>query len=174
MTQLLPFTTPAVLLDANSGEFVVDLPTSPPRCVKLCRLTKKAHASAMVLMQGPNEIQTSTLEGLLPELSQLIINVNETEVQRKIRKDGQIKCKKISMKDRLAEYDDGLHDADLKIEPLLEQPGEKNLRTIQQNAGQFPRSCILQMLWHPDVPTSCVIWWTDDIMSLGLPGLKGT
>ena len=69
----------------------------------------------------------------------------------------------------MAELDDDLHREILLTEPLLELPGERNLKTIIGYPEQSPCSCLAEMIYYPFRPTTYILWDVKDIMKTGLP-----
>ena len=71
--------------------------------------------------------------------------------------------------DRLAELDDALHKEILLTEPLLELPGERNLKTILGYPEQSPCSCLAEIIYYPARPTTYIFWDVQEIVKMGLP-----
>ena len=69
--------------------------------------------------------------------------------------------------------DDALHKEILLTEPLLELPGERNLKTILGYPEQSPCSCLAEMICYPVRPTTYIFWDVQDIMKNGLPPSNG-
>ena len=54
----------------------------------------------------------------------------------------------------MAELDDDTHREILLTEPLLELPGERNLKIVVGYPEQSPCSCLAEMIYYPARPTT--------------------
>ena len=64
---------------------------------------------------------------------------------------------------------DAIHEKMMKLEPLLEASGERNLRSIDLTHKECPCHCRAQTMWYPDHANLCLIWDVEEIRSIGLP-----
>ena len=67
------------------------------------------------------------------------------------------------------EENDTIREKMMHLEPLLEESGERNLRSIEITHGECPCHCLAQTVWYPDHANLCLIWDVEEIRSLGLP-----
>ena len=56
------------------------------------------------------------------------------------------------------EENDVTHEKMMKLEPLLEASGERNLRSINLAHGERPCHCLAQTVWYPEHSNLCLIW----------------
>ena len=61
------------------------------------------------------------------------------------------------------------HEKMMKLEPLLEASGERNLRSIEITHGECPCHCLAQTVWYPEHSNHCLVWDVEEIRSIGLP-----
>ena len=57
----------------------------------------------------------------------------------------------------------------LEFESWLETLGERNLRSINLTHGDYPCHYLAQALWYPEQSNLCLIWYIEEIRSVGLP-----
>ena len=67
------------------------------------------------------------------------------------------------------EENDAMQERMMKLEPLLEALGERNLRSIDITHGECPCHCLAQTVWYPDHANLCLICDVEEIRSIGLP-----
>ena len=67
------------------------------------------------------------------------------------------------------EENDTTNEKMMELELLLEDSGERNLRSIDITHGECPCHCLAQTLWYPDYSNLCLAWDVEEIRSVGLP-----
>ena len=116
---LISSITHLVLLEAEHGGLVLDQTFTPPRCMGFSRFTPAVHQKRKMLMKNPGTKSGSELKKINPGLKE-VAKGNRPEMSSNNRR----------LEDKLVELDDVLHKDILLTEPLLELPGERNLKTI--------------------------------------------
>ena len=61
------------------------------------------------------------------------------------------------------------HEKMMELKPLLEDSGERNLRSINLTNGEIPCHCLAQTVWYPEHSNLCLIWDVEEVRSIGLP-----
>ena len=152
-----------MLLEAESGGLTLDQTFTPPKCMGLSRFTADAQQRCEVLTKNPIDKSSGDLRRTNPLLRELTTG-NRAEKSNTNRK----------QEHKLAEVlNDNLHKEVLRTEPLLELPGERNLKTILGYPEQSPCSCLAEMIYYPARPTTYVFWDVQEIVKLGLPPPDG-
>ena len=124
----------------------------------LSRFTSAAQQKCEMLMKSPITKSGSELKKINPGLKE-VTKGNRPEISSNNTK----------QEDKLAELDDALHKEILLTKPLLELPGERNLKTILGYPEQSPCSCLAEIIYYPARPTTYVFWDVQEIVKWGCP-----
>ena len=141
----VPIITHLYVASAEDGETVVDLSLSPPDALRLSRLTPQAHQTAQVLMKGKGEYTQRRAAELVTDL----VDLTQCNVTEYCRAKLSSPTKRASDDSRPKDLEESLLEVVLLIEPTMELPGEKIVKTIRAKPGQFPCSCIATMILRP-------------------------
>ena len=98
-------------------------------------------------MKSPSTKSGTELKRIIPELKE-VARGNRPEIGSDNRK----------LEDKLAELDAALHREILLTEPLLELPGERNLKTVLGYPEQGPCSCLADMIYYKARPITYIFW----------------
>ena len=71
-----------------------------------------------------------------------------------------------STKEKKAELEDATNKEVLLTEPLLDFPGELNLKTIPGYPEQRPCSCLAEMIYYPARLTTYIFWDEEELMKI--------
>ena len=57
----------------------------------------------------------------------------------------------------------------MEVEPLVEASGKRNWRSIMLTHDEFTCHCLLQTWWYPKHSNLMLIWYSGELLSMGLP-----
>ena len=63
---------------------------------------------------------------------------------------------------------DEVHRAMMEVEPLMEDSGKRNWRSIMLTHDEFPCHCLLQTWCYPERSNLVLIWDSGELLSMGL------
>ena len=151
------------MVEVSSQRILIDKAFSVPKSVRLARMSHPSHRLLRkILGTVPGEQRDNLSEILQEELLSL-----EGEKTSDFERQNTI-GKPISSTPALEE-NDVKHEKMMKLEPLLEASGERNLRSINLTHGECPCHCLARTVWYPEQSNLCMIWDVEEIRSIGLP-----
>ena len=148
-----PMWEPLSIAHGNGGgiqpRILVDKAFSVPKCVRLAPMSHHSHRILRKILGTVPRAQRDDLSEIWGEelLSLGDENTSNFEKQNAIGKPmNSVPAQ---------EENDMTHEKMMKLEPLLEASGERNLRNIEITHGDCPCHCLAQTVWYPEHSNLC-------------------
>ena len=151
------------MVEVSSQRVLIDKAFSVPKCVILARMSHHSHKLLRKIRGAVPKEQKDDLSEIWGEELLGLESENTSDQGR------QNVVGKPAVGAPSSEEVDVIHEKMMKLEPLLEASGERNLRSIDLTHGDCPCHCLAQTVWYPDRANLCLIWDIEEIKSLGLP-----
>ena len=151
------------MVEVSSQRVLIDKAFSVPKCVRLARMSHHSHRLLRKIRGTVPKEQRDDLSEIWGEELLGLEGENTSDHER------QDVIGKPTGGAANLEQNDATHEKMMELEPLLEAPGERNLRSIDLTHGECPCHCLAQTVWYPDHANLCLIWDVEEIRSLGLP-----
>ena len=150
------------MVEAFSQRELIDTAFSVPKCVRLARMSHQSHRLLQKMLGVVPGDRREDLSEIWGEQPLSLETENTSDFDRK-----SANGKATSNTQALDEI--GVTQAKMMVfEPLLEASGERNLRSINLTHGEYPCHCLAQKVWYPEQSNLCLIWDTEEILSIGL------
>ena len=126
------------MVEVSSQRILVDKAFSVPNCVRLTRIWHHSHRLLRKILGTVPKAQRDDLSEIWGEELLSLGDVNRSDFER------QKAIGKPMGNYPMPEEDDVVHEKMMELEPLLEDSGERNLRSIEITHGECPRHCLAQ------------------------------
>ena len=151
------------MVEASCQGVLNDKAFSIPKCVRLARMSYHSHKLLRKVLGAVPEDQRENLSEVWGEELLSLESENTIDFER------QDTIGKAMNSAPAMEENDVTHEKMVEFEPLLENSGERNLRSINLTHGECPCHCLAQTVWYPEHSNICLIWDVEKIRSVGLP-----
>ena len=142
------------MVEVSSQRILVEKAFSVPKCVRLARMSHHSHRLLRkILGTVPRAHRDDDLSEIWGEELFSLEGENTSDYER------QNEIGKPMNSVPVQEENDMTHEKMLKLEPLLEASGERNLRSIEITHGEFPCHCLAQTVWYPEHSNLCLWMW---------------
>ena len=151
------------MVKASNQRVLIDKAFSIPKCVRLARLSHHSHRLLKKILRAVlGDQRENSIEILGEELL-------SSEIENTIDFERQNTIGKALNSDPAMEENDVTHEKMMKLEPLLEASGKRNLRSINLTHGDCPCHCLSQKVWYPEHSNICLTWDVEEVRPTGLP-----
>ena len=150
------------MVEVSSQRVLIDKAFSVPKCVRLARMSHHSHRLLRKIRETAPREQRDDLSEIWGEELLGLEGENMSDPERQ-----NMTGKPMNSAPNLEE-NDAMHEKMIELEPLLEAPGERNLRSIDITHGECPCHCLAQTVWYTDHANLCLIWDKEEIRSIGL------
>ena len=150
------------IVEVYSQSILIDKAFSVPKCVRLARMSHHSHRLLRKILGTVPREQRDDLSEVWQEIL-CLEGENTSDFER------QNTTGKPMSSAPAQEENDMTHEKMMELEPLLEAPGVRNLRSIDITHGECPYHCLAQTVWYPEHSILCLVWDVEEIRSFGLP-----
>ena len=151
------------MVEVSSQRILVDKAFSVPKCVRLGRMSHHSQRLLRKILGMVPKAQRDDLSKIWREELLSLGDENRSDFER------HNAIGKPMGNVPMPEEDDVVHKKTMKLEPLLEASGVRNLRSIEITHGECPCHCLAQRVWYPEHTNLCLVWDVEEIWSIGLP-----
>ena len=152
-----------VAVDVKSTRTIVDQAFSVPKCVRLTRMSEKSHELLCKMFSAVPERTKEELESILGKKFMGYVSGNFSDFERQKQRGSTVTDY------NTVDENDEVHRVMMKVERLLEASGKRNWRSIMLTHDEFPCHCLLQTWWYPKRSNLMLIWYSGELLSMGLP-----
>ena len=152
-----------VAVDVKSTRKLVDQAFSVPKCVRLTRMSEKSYELLCKMFSAVPERTKEELESILGRKFMGYVGGNFSYFERQKQRGSTV------TNYNTVDENDEVHRVMMEVEPLLEASGKRNWRSIMLTHDEFPCHCLLQTWWSPERSNLVLIWYSGELLSMGLP-----
>ena len=152
-----------VAVDVKSTRTIVDQAFSVPKCVRLARMSEKSYELLFKMFSAVPERTKEELESILGKKFMGYVSGNFSDFRRQKQRGSTVTDY------NTVDKNDEVYRVMMEVEPLLEDSGKRNWRSIIMTHDEFLCHCWLQTWWYPKRSNLVLIWDSGELLSMGLP-----
>ena len=141
----------------------MDQAISVPKCVRLARMSEKFYELLSKTFSAVPGRTKEKLESILRRKFMGYASGNFSDFERQKEKGSTVTDY------NAVDETDEVHRVMMEVEPLLEDSGKRNWRSIMSTHNEFHCHYLLQTWWYPGRSNLVLIWDSGELLSIGLP-----